>query len=36
MMLAANKKRQQVQTEVLDNMKAQKDIQASKVTYSYY
>ena len=34
MMLASNKKRQNVQNEVLVSMKADKDVTANKVTYS--
>ena len=34
MMLASNKKRQNVQTDVLDSMKADKDVAANKVQYS--
>ena len=34
LMLASNKKRQNVKTEVLVSMKADKDVAANKVTYS--
>ena len=34
LMLAANKKRQIVQKDVLESMKAQQDIHASKITHS--
>ena len=33
-MLAANKKRQEVQKEVLDSMKAQAETHSQKITYS--
>ena len=34
MMLASNKKRQNTQNDVLDSIKADKDVTAAKVTYS--